>query len=101
MVADIKWRLRGRAPELLADVRFSHRPPLPPYSEQIDDFFRDAGISETLGAVHPAYKVFTLLAATKARIRAQREEKLAAYLDAIREISSGLEQLAVTNPYEH
>lgn len=94
VVSDLKDRFRDRAPELLAEVRFTYRPPMNPYSEQLDDFFRDAGVSGILAAGPPRYNMYALPPRVKRLLLDEHESALKPYKDVIKEMSVYLEQLA-------
>ena len=89
--------LKPRFPELFRKVHFSYRPPQPPHSDQLDDFFRIAGISGILETTSPAYAVFHLSEEAKDRIKQRYEGRLQDYHMSIREISTHIHQTLVVN----
>ncbi|MEK7521478.1 MAG: hypothetical protein AAB599_01610 [Patescibacteria group bacterium] len=94
IISAVKHGLQDQPPELLAEVHFELRPPLPPHSEQLDEFFKLAGISGKL-TTSPDYKTFYISEATKTQIQARREQKLSQHIPQIRAISVHLQELVV------
>lgn len=90
LISEAKQSTKGAA--LLAAVHFRKRPPLPPFSDQLEEFFRIVGVSGTL--TPSGYTAFYLSEKTKKRIKERRESKLDQHLDAIRQISARLQGLA-------
>lgn len=95
IVEELKKKYSTKAPELFSEVHFGYREPLPPHSDQLDDFFHLVGLSDILCSSSPAYQVYELSEATKERIKARRGLKLAQYKQMIEEISSELKKLAI------
>lgn len=94
VVEKLKVQFGSVAPRLLAGFHFVYRLPLPPHSDQLDDFFLFAGISGKL-EWSPADNSYFLSERVKRIIREQREHKLIEYKETIQLISQGLQTLAV------
>lgn len=94
IVAEPKEQFRKRNPELLARIHFRHRPPLPPHSDQLDNFFMGAGISDVL-EYSPHDNTFYISRETKRRLQERIEPKLLGHEESIHEISKALHELVI------
>ena len=87
-----KWNgvvcgLKEQFPEFFLEVHFAYRDPLPPYSDQLDDFLFFAGIADVLEITSPGYQVYSITDAVKIRLREKEGKFSQEQRTAIKEMS--------------
>ena len=87
-----KWNgvvceIKEQFPEFFLEMHFAYRDPLPPYSDQLDDFLFFAGISDVLEITSPGYQVYSITDAVKIRLREKEGKFSQEQRTAIKEMS--------------
>ena len=95
---EVVCELKERFPEFFPNVHFLYRDPLPPHSDQIEDFLFFAGVSEVFQTTS-SYEVYLITDKAKIRLRERAKGKFSQeQIEAIRKISPVINEKLVISP---
>ena len=95
---EVVCELKQEFPDFFPNVHFLYRDPLPPHSDQIEDFLFFAGVSEVFQTTS-SYEVYLITDKAKIRLRERAKGKFSQeQIEAIRKISPVINEKLVIPP---